>query len=300
MGPTTGPPQLAMSQLPENPGEDMLEVPGVPISTRGRRPRSAEVVVHSVAKQMAALLHVNSAIRRSTVGTSTRADVDPLLDSLYELIRTGELSPGQRVDQRSVSERLEVSRTPLREALRAMATDGVLIRTPNAGYEVAKLSAADLLQYYSIRSFLETEVLRSLTWPDAEQLAALKEANEVCRAAAEDATIDRLVSSNRTFHLMMFSWSPLTIMYQEILRVWRVSEPYRVLHLSNPERRRRVAADHDKMIAAIEAQDAGRLVRLMDEHRTRSRTMLQDMLGSALPTTLASLPQNGRRARQTS
>lgn len=234
------------------------------------------------------------------MATSMRSDVDPLVDSLYELIRTGELSPGQRVDQREVSERLNVSRTPLREALRAMASDGVLVRTPNAGYDVAKLSAADLLQYYSIRSFLETEVLRSLTWPDAEQLAALKEANEACRAAAEDVTIDRLVSSNRTFHLMIFSWSPLTIMYKEILRVWRVSEPYRVLHLSNPERRRRVAVDHDKMIAAIEAEDAEKLVRLMDEHRGRSRTLLQDMLGSALTSALISLPQDGRRVRRTS
>lgn len=234
------------------------------------------------------------------MATSMRSDVDPLIDSLYELIRTGELSPGQRVDQREVSERLNVSRTPLREALRAMASDGVLVRTPNAGYDVAKLSAADLLQYYSIRSFLETEVLRSLTWPDAEQLAALKEANEACRAAAEDVTIDRLVSSNRTFHLMIFSWSPLTIMYKEILRVWRVSEPYRVLHLSNPERRRRVAVDHDKMIAAIEAEDAEKLVRLMDEHRGRSRTLLQDMLGSALTSTLISLPQDSRRVRRTS
>ncbi|CAI7980712.1 Transcriptional regulator, GntR family [Frankia sp. Hr75.2] len=234
------------------------------------------------------------------MATSMRSDVDPLIDSLYELIRTGELSPGQRVDQREVSERLNVSRTPLREALRAMASDGVLVRTPNAGYDVAKLSAADLLQYYSIRSFLETEVLRSLTWPDAEQLAALKEANEACRAAAEDVTIDRLVSSNRTFHLMIFSWSPLTIMYKEILRVWRVSEPYRVLHLSNPERRRRVAVDHDKMIAAIEAEDAEKLVRLMDEHRGRSRTLLQDMLGSALTSALISLPQDSRRVRRTS
>ncbi|EFC79754.1 transcriptional regulator, GntR family [Parafrankia sp. EUN1f] len=233
------------------------------------------------------------------MATSLRSDVDPLVDSLYELIRTGELSPGQRVDQREVSERLNVSRTPLREALRAMAADGVLVRTPNAGYDVAKLSAADLLQYYSIRAFLETEVLRSLRWPDAEQLAALKETNESCRAAAEDATIDRLVSSNRSFHLMMFSWSPLTIMYKEILRVWRVSEPYRALHLSNPERRRRVAVDHDKMIAAIEAEDAAKLVRLMDEHRGRSRALLQDMLGSALTGPLISLPQDSRRARLT-
>ena len=71
--------------------------------------------------------------------------VDPLVDALYTLIRTGELSPGERVDQRVISERLEVSRTPLREALRALAADGILVRTPNAGYAVAKLSAGDVL-----------------------------------------------------------------------------------------------------------------------------------------------------------
>src|SRR5829696_611051 len=95
---------------------------------------------------------------------------DPLVDALYRLIRTGELSPGQRVDQRIISERLEVSRTPLREALRALAGDGILTRTPNAGYAVAKLSAAELLQYYSIRAFLEAEVLGALEWPSSEQL----------------------------------------------------------------------------------------------------------------------------------
>ena len=231
------------------------------------------------------------------MATSARSDVDPLVDALYELIRKGELSPGQRVDQRDVAERLQVSRTPLREALRAMAADGVLARTPNAGYAVAKLSAADLLQYYSLRTFLETEVLRTIEWPDADQLAALKEANEDCRAAADDAAIDRLVCSNRAFHLMMFSWSPLAIMQKEIVRVWRVSEPYRVLHLSNPERRRRVAADHDEMIATIEEQDVKRLIRLMDAHRARSRGMLQDMLGPALASPFLSLPQDSRRVR---
>lgn len=68
------------------------------------------------------------------------AAMDPLVDALYALIRTRELSPGERVDQRAVSKRLDVSRTPLREALRALASDGILTRTPNAGYAVTKLS----------------------------------------------------------------------------------------------------------------------------------------------------------------
>ena len=220
------------------------------------------------------------------------AAVDPLVDALYQLIRTGELSPGQRVDQRAVSERLSVSRTPLREALRALAADGVLVRTLNQGYGVAKLSAADLLQYYSIRTFLETEVLRTIEWPDDQQLAELRQANEECEKAADDGSIDHLVDANRRFHFLMFSWSPLTIIISEIERVWRVSDPYRTLHLSNPERRKRVGADHRKMIEAIQDQDGPRLIKLMDSHRSASRKILQDMLGSSLSTALMSLPQS--------
>ncbi|WP_280218485.1 GntR family transcriptional regulator [Nocardia neocaledoniensis] len=223
--------------------------------------------------------------------------LDPLVDALYGLIRTGELSPGQRVDQRAVSERLNVSRTPLREALRALAADGILVRTHNAGYDVAKLSAADLLQYYSIRTFLETEALRTIEWPNEEQLMALKQANEECERAADEASIDSLVVANRQFHFLMFSWSPLTIMASEIQRVWRVSDPYRALHLSNAERRKRVGNDHQRMIDAVEQQDASRLIKLMDSHRAASRKILQDMLGPSLSPALMALPQSSAAMR---
>jgi DNA-binding GntR family transcriptional regulator len=217
---------------------------------------------------------------------------DPLVDALYRLIRTGELSPGQRVDQRIISERLSVSRTPLREALRALAVDGILTRTPNAGYAVAKLSAADLLQYYSIRAFLEDQVLAALEWPTDEQMAGLRRANEACRMAAEAGALEDLMAANMEFHFTIFRWSTLTIMAKEIERIWRVSDPYRALHLSNRERRSHVAVDHDRMIEAIEMRDALRLIELQDAHRATSRLLLQDMLGSVVPQALIALPQS--------
>jgi DNA-binding GntR family transcriptional regulator len=218
--------------------------------------------------------------------------LDPLVDALYTLIRTGELSPGERVDQRAISERLEVSRTPLREALRALASDGMVTRTPNAGYAVAKLSAVDLLQYYSIRTFLETEVLCSIEWPSARSLDELRSHNDSCREAAAAGRIESLMTANRAFHFTMFRWSPLTILIQEIERVWRVSDPYRALHLSNADRRARVSNDHDKMIEAIAARDAESLVQLMDDHRASSRRLLQGVLGSSSPHSGLSIYQS--------
>jgi len=217
---------------------------------------------------------------------------DPLVDALYRLIRIGELSPGQRVDQRTIAERLKVSRTPLREALRALAVDGVLARTPNAGYVVAKLSASDLLEYYSIRAFLENAVLGAIRWPSVEQLDVLRRANEECRAAAETGALEQLMGANREFHFTIFRWSTLTVMVNEIERIWRVSDPYRALHLSNSDRRAHVARDHDEMIEAVVAQDSVRLIQLQDAHRATSRMLLQDMLGRSVSPVLAGLPQS--------
>jgi DNA-binding GntR family transcriptional regulator len=214
---------------------------------------------------------------------------DPLVEALYRLIRIGELSPGQRVDQRVISERLGVSRTPLREALRGLAVDGILTRTPNAGYAVAKLSASDLLQYYSIRSFLEDQVLGTLEWPSAAQLDRLRRANDDCRVAADAGALEDLMAANREFHFTMFRWSTLTIMVTEIERIWRVSDPYRALHLSNRDRRAHVAVDHDKMIQAIEDRDAPLLIKLQDAHRATSRALLQDMLGHGVPQSVVAL-----------
>lgn len=217
---------------------------------------------------------------------------DPLAEALCMLIRTGELSPGERVDQRVVSERLNVSRTPLREALRALASDGILTRVPNSGYAVAKLSAADLLQCYSMRTLLETEILHTVEWPDPAAIDSLRTINEECRKASEADDVERLIISNRAFHFMMFRWSPLTMFITEIERIWRISDPYRALHyLSNRERRGRAYHDHELMICTIEARNPDELVRLMDRHRDGSRKLLQDMLGPIFPSAVLTLPQ---------
>jgi DNA-binding GntR family transcriptional regulator len=169
--------------------------------------------------------------------------------------------------------------------------DGILTRTPNAGYAVTKISAAELLQYYSIRAFLESEVLAALVWPSADQLDELRACNERCRSAAEAGALEELLASNMAFHFTIFRWSTLTVMAKEIERIWRVSDPYRALHLSNRDRRSNVAADHDHMIDAVAAQDSAKLIELQDAHRASSRVLLQDMLGDGLPQSLMTLPQ---------
>jgi len=193
------------------------------------------------------------------------AQHETLSAALYELIRTGELSPGQKVDQRVVSARLAVSRTPLREALRALAADGALTHTPNQGY--------------TLRDYLETQLLTSMEWPDASEMSRLRAAEQACVDASASGNASLAARANRDFHFVMFSWSPLAILRAEGERVWRVSEAYRVLHLADHTRHAALLQDHAEMVAAIDRQDLPALLEIMDRHRGRTRATLETMAG---------------------
>jgi DNA-binding GntR family transcriptional regulator len=212
---------------------------------------------------------------------------DPLADKLLTLITTGELSPGQRVDQREVSELLEVSRTPLREALKALQADGILTHEPNRGYTVTKLGASDLLQYLSLRFFIEAELINSMEWPTPEQLAELKAANDWYSNAGERGDIGEMAQANRKFHFLIFSWSPSAILFREMRRIWRITDAYQMSLVTTAERRREVIKDHRAIVAAIESRDRKRLAKFTDAHRARARGLLVDYLGGPLPARLA-------------
>ena len=207
----------------------------------------------------------------STTGEET------LSDAIYGLIRSGELFPGQKVDQRAVSARLSVSRTPLREALRALAADGVLNYVAHQGYVVAKLNVHDLMQYYALREFLETQLLTSMVWPDVAQLEALRAAERRCVEASDTGSVGQAARCNRDFHFLMFSWSPLSIMRSEAERIWRVSEAYRMMHLADAARHAQLLDDHARMVKAIERHDLVGLLELMSRHRGRTRETIGSM-----------------------
>src|SRR6202163_1343683 len=76
-------------------------------------------------------------------------------ERLRTLIIEGELAPGARLNERELSERLGVSRTPLREAFRMLAADGLLVQLPNRGAQVVTLSPDDVRHAFEVMASLE-------------------------------------------------------------------------------------------------------------------------------------------------
>ena len=207
------------------------------------------------------------------------SSVTRVVEEIRTMLRSRELVPGQQVRQETLAAQLGVSRIPVREALKALESEGVMHHEPNVGYAVARLNADELAQVYLMRRALETEVLRALPRLGAAQLRELTALNEAIAGVVQRADVAGIVAANQAFHFAMFGYSGLDRVVAEIDRLWRMSEPYRTVHLYDSAGRARVVREHRKMITALRRGDTVAVVELMDTHRDNTVADLQNALG---------------------
>lgn len=205
--------------------------------------------------------------------------VSHVVDEIRAMLRSRELVPGQQVRQETLAARLGVSRIPVREALKALQAEGVLDHEPNVGYAVARLNADELAQVYLMRRALETEVLRALPRLTSAQLKELTTLNEAIGEVVARADVAGIVAANQAFHFTMFGYAGLDRVIVEIDRLWRMTEPYRTVHLYDAGGRARVVREHRRMVTALRRGDTDAVVELMDIHRDNTVADLEAALG---------------------
>jgi DNA-binding GntR family transcriptional regulator len=204
---------------------------------------------------------------------------------LRELIIEGELAPGTRLNERALGERLGISRTPLREALRVLAAEGLVLLHPNRGAQVVTLSGDDVRESFEVMSSLEALsgelACQRITDAEVAEIKALTFEMLACHARADLPAYYRL---NRRIH-------------DHINRAARnalLSRTYRTLNLriqslrfrSNLEREKwnRAARDHLAMVEALEARDGAGLAALLRTHLYQKGEAVLDALMSGRAT----------------
>ena len=128
-----------------------------------------------------------------------------LREQVYEYLRDemnrGQLQPGAFLDLNAIAERLGISRTPLREALLQLETQGFVTVLPRRGFRLNQLSLDDIRHYYEIIGALEAATLRdfgsALTPAD---IARMRELNAAMSQAVAENDFDRYYDLNLTFH----------------------------------------------------------------------------------------------------
>lgn len=178
---------------------------------------------------------------------------------------------------------LGISRVPLREALRVLTAEGLLTHRPYQGYFVSRISARELDQIYGLLEFLQTELIRTVRWPEGDELEQLRAINRDIGRAARDGDLDAVSSVNRALHTRIFRLSPMALYLAEAERPWALAEPYRLLHVATTDAAIAIE-QHDQLIDALAAQDRALCLRVLARHRRETRTAALTMLtGSGRP-----------------
>jgi DNA-binding GntR family transcriptional regulator len=188
-------------------------------------------------------------------------------ERLRALIIEGVLAPGARLNERELSEQLGVSRTPLREAFRMLAADGLLVQLPNRGAQVVALSADDARHAFEVMAALEglagELAAQRVTDSDLVQLRALQADMEAAHRQRDLPTYYRI---NRAIHdrINAIAGNPV------LTRTYRAlnARLHALRFRSNFNRGKwdRAVAEHRSMIAALAARDGVALRDLLVQH----------------------------------
>jgi DNA-binding GntR family transcriptional regulator len=202
---------------------------------------------------------------------------DYVIEVLRAAILSGELEPGARVLQDELAERLEVSSTPVREALRQLVTEGILSYSPHKGVQVAEVKLNDVQGIYLIRGAVEALATRlavpRLTRADVEQLQTIQANLESLVAEGELRALRKL---NQEFHMLIYTAAGIPQLNQIIRNLW-TQFPWDTLHVI-PGRAAMSALEHRQIILDIEHGDADAASQHMQAHIEHGATALSEYL----------------------
>lgn len=208
---------------------------------------------------------------------AAEAPAERVTRHLREEIVHGELAPNERIKQSAVAERLEVSRSPVREALQQLATEGLVSLERDVGARVTPLDPAELIETYLVREALEPVLTEAATRRiDAGTLNTIRTINAEAEAFAERDDHGGYVELDRRFHTEVFAAAQMPRAHSIIQAMLHTADRYRHAYSLLPHRLEISVVEHRMIIEAIErgaAEDACELHRI---HVRRTRLTLSD------------------------
>jgi DNA-binding GntR family transcriptional regulator len=204
----------------------------------------------------------------------------------YRLIRRaiteGDFEPGSRLVEQRIGEMFDLSRTPVREALRALAADGLVVIERNRGAVVATMSETDICDQYELRARLESLAAeRAATRMGVDGIARLDAAIadfdggvEMMSTGAPDAGLRRLTSANSAFHQEIVDGSQHRRLSALLVHAVDIPLVYQVFRHQTREQSEQSNLFHRLVRDAIAAREPDRAASLMAEHIMQGRDAL--------------------------
>ncbi len=194
---------------------------------------------------------------------------DVVFNTLRDEILYGKLKPGERLMEIAISERLGVSRTPVREAIRRLEQEGLVDMYPRRGAQVKGITEKALADALEARKTLETfTVNAACSRITKKQLDRLKEANEEFKGTikAKEKEAAKIASSDEKFHNIIIEAAGNRKIEETLFNLKEQLFRYRYAYLASSSDHMHLAEEHDMLIDAIENADSDLAVEIIKLH----------------------------------
>ncbi len=197
---------------------------------------------------------------------------DKARDMIRAAIFEGHIQPEERLTIEHIAEQLGISRTPVREALKALETDGIVKLLPNRGAIVQSFSRAELADRFRVRAALEGLAGELACRNEGKRLGAVLAVNQkklvecIRKAEPDDLhAASAMVALNGEFHdaILAASGSEVTT---RLLATLRMPMAYRLYHWRSPVRQRAQSKFHARIVDAFLQEDPAEVRRLLEGH----------------------------------
>ncbi len=204
-----------------------------------------------------------------SVGGSRENIPSEIVENIRDMITKGALAPGVHLRQAELAEQFGVSRVPVREALKLLAAESLVMHDQNRGFFVASVSSDEARQLYRIRRLVEGEVLSTIEWPDKAMLAAFEKAvDEIERLQATGQRAEWAIH-HRRFRQAVFDLSKEKFLVSEALRLWSLADRYRSLlaAVQHPSTRPKGGSTDRHLLEALRRRDREKLLDVFNTDR---------------------------------
>jgi len=187
-------------------------------------------------------------------------------------IRSGALAPGDRLTETDLAERLGISRTPVREAIRALEADGLVVHVPRVGASIRRLTYPEVTELYEMRTVLEGTAARlaARTASDVE-LAELRRISDEMGVLQADPA--RMYLLNRQFHRTLLDAARNRFLLDAVAGLEKTLLILGPTTMEDATRAAGAQAEHEAVLAALQARDGDRAESLMRAHISAAHGM---------------------------
>jgi len=197
----------------------------------------------------------------------------PLRDVVFITLRTailkGELEPGERLMEIALANKLGVSRTPIREAIRKLELEGLVVMIPRRGAEVACITEKDLRDVLEVRASLEKlAIMLACDRITDSEIALLREKCQIFRNAISKQSFDitDLAQRDVDFHDVIFNATKNARLIQLLNNLREQMYRYRLEFLKDKSTHEKLAEEHDRILNAIVRHDKKTAAELIEAH----------------------------------